>query len=965
LSDSSSFMDERQRDCAWYAERRGEAPEVCHGQEVSRSCPIACPTVVQCAGLAKDWEPFTPRRVWERVMHVRPRLSLGDLEQDQKIESAVAAPASICLSELSNADEIIKRCEALRDARDPRLYGYPPNVNVNNNWMWQISTEERGLNITDCALLKATMDPHCTFRVPNRWTTNFTFDWQAATYGGFTITFWIRPSDQKATAFEPMVELYSSLSPPLSLLYIKGTTLTLHARWGAGQGGTDAIVIDVPLATDRWTHMSMWYNKETSEVGFMVDAKYATALALPGLPEWYWPDDGVWLEAVILRSEMLISPVEFVPEKLEIGQLQKNYYDNRVAMKTRSGPLSHDSVREVEDHIHYDHRPFSAPGMLLAPPILQTSRVTQSVECPASSGTTALQRLWVQVTQEGPLCRVPYSCPQELMESSRDLLSCRGEQSPELFFGRGYRDNDGKKIFTEFLATIADASFLVREGQLLSTDTFLDSQTTSVAILFVLFAPQTGTVSAIRVSAELGVRTNVEYTISHLQPVEGEAKTSYFIVGTLLIILSLMSFMSLARRLAIKFREGGSRHAGYRIMICDALCTLGVAIYAALGCHSISGSADVIEELIRDLMLVRWASKDVLFEEKMDEFVAASDRLDKEIQSLQMRQTFVFILAMVMLLRVLAATYVHPRVALLVNTVVEGFDDFWHFLLLCTGIVTAFASLAVVFFGGDVEGAKTMGTAFSMQFDMLLGSLPEQFGETTFFTLYCLLFNVICFFFLVNFFLAIIVDTYAKVKGAIELSDAEQDLPTDVYEVLVVRFKKFHYGWPSIRQVIHTLQEQRAKFNTDCDTLAAVSPSWSRASRITFLQHYMRHKFLEPHPLPIPDISLSDAVTDIERYISNHGMSEEDAKPPNLKTSSVATVRDYYSRQGNEQRKRARSGAMLNGSQNSALYKDSSEKAEHEQRQVLFDHLDKRFNQLDRRLERLDSMMSNTVEVRI
>jgi len=55
---------------------------------------------------------------------------------------------------------------------------------------------------------------------------------------------------------------------------------------------------------------------------------------------------------------------------------------------------------------------------------------------------------------------------------------------------------------TDFLASIADSTFLFRDG-IVSTDTFINSATQHVSVVFVFFTPRSGLVTVLNIKADL------------------------------------------------------------------------------------------------------------------------------------------------------------------------------------------------------------------------------------------------------------------------------------------------------------------------------------------------------------------------------------------------------------------------------------------------------------------------------
>jgi hypothetical protein len=119
---------------------------------------------------------------------------------------------------------------------------------------------------------------------------------------------------------------------------------------------------------------------------------------------------------------------------------------------------------------------------------------------------------------------------------------------------------------------------------------------------------------------------------------------------------------------------------------------------------------------------------------------------------------FYFIMSGAQLLRLIIQASAHPRLAILVNTLVEGIDDLWHFFLLLLIILVGFNLLGTAQFGGERSEFASGLKLFETLFDMLLGSLPESglipsshWTHDKLFMVFVLIYNALGSFFMLNF----------------------------------------------------------------------------------------------------------------------------------------------------------------------------------------------------------------------
>ena len=91
----------------------------------------------------------------------------------------------------------------------------------------------------------------------------------------------------------------------------------------------------------------------------------------------------------------------------------------------------------------------------------------------------------------------------------------------------------------------------------------------------------------------------------------------------------------------------------------------------------------------------------------------------------------------------------------------EGLDDLWHFLILLCIILFGFMALGTTQFGGARFEFQNYWTLFETLWDMLLGNMPQSgpipssyWSNDYLMMIYILLYNFLCFMFMLNFIIA-------------------------------------------------------------------------------------------------------------------------------------------------------------------------------------------------------------------
>ena len=87
------------------------------------------------------------------------------------------------------------------------------------------------------------------------------------------------------------------------------------------------------------------------------------------------------------------------------------------------------------------------------------------------------------------------------------------------------------------------------------------------------------------------------------------------------------------------------------------------------------------------------------------------------------------------------------------------------------------------------------------------GAIPSTFWTNDkLMMIYLMVYNFLCFMFMLNFIIAIICESYLAVTHAIKESEAEQEFFHDVAAVTVVSFKSFLWRWPPHRELVEKLK---------------------------------------------------------------------------------------------------------------------------------------------------------------
>jgi hypothetical protein len=98
---------------------------------------------------------------------------------------------------------------------------------------------------------------------------------------------------------------------------------------------------------------------------------------------------------------------------------------------------------------------------------------------------------------------------------------------------------------------------------------------------------------------------------------------------------------------------------------------------------------------------IPWEDPDVTMSTKVGLFLHALDVLEVEVQEEAQLSLFYLVMAAMQLFRLLYATKAHPRIAILVKTLIVGLDDLAHFSILFLFLIGGYMALGHSQFGGS------------------------------------------------------------------------------------------------------------------------------------------------------------------------------------------------------------------------------------------------------------------------
>jgi hypothetical protein len=840
--------DEFNHDCLWYARSVAAQPKVCESAFARSMCPMACKGVVEChdGSFANDFVPRSAGRtytVFNRIMHLKPK---------------DGAPTLICPAKSLDPESLLAACRA--QAGVPRDSGEYDDSFAINNWTFLARA-----NVSDCEDLARRIDfDQCAW--DDDWLEDFRAEY--AQTQSYSFSFWIKPkpgTKGMPNEFWPALNLIARFAPAFSLgemfppnghveikYYFQVPRYNKFTEFGPFQS-VDSLDFDM---TSKWNFFYGSVERQS-------DGTFRTCLALNGLPinclnpaapassnranGGRIPVPEQFLQGIELSTEALISPIEFTARGASVSQLQRKFYREYVNMEIIPGPRTTETERvaaynQVEEKTFnkYDDR-----IVLAAPPILfQTRLAEESCRSEVIAPFIRVQEQLINLTQ----CSVEGQCPDAI-----SAYMCKQQQqvgSDVSYYGLNQTELEGTRGFAEFLYTIGDNSVIVRDGELLDTSGFLDSQTERAIIWNLFLSPEDGMLISLKLIVNLGVKISTETRFAYLDSLNSDARascTTVFAVLMMLMVLTiLVNLCSLAEIVIEHWRwpEKGWDVVGIIEVVYDLAQVLVCIIYLAIVREQQMGSESSASKLVDSFASVPFADPVVSFSEKVSRFFKAAQNLKNSVDSQERMTSFGFAILILMLVRVLKSTAVHPRIAMLTSSLRKAVLDLWHFGLLLVLVFFFFALVACWMFADQYEDYKDLSSALNTQFGLLTrGDTPPYYTKNPALVAHVVFTTILIYLLMLNFLLAIVVEAYMAVRTELEANEISSDFVTDI----VIAFKHLARGtlagWPSLRELANVLRYKIIKKSVSARTLRIAS-GYTQGVANSILETYFSLEYL-------------------------------------------------------------------------------------------------------------------------
>eukprot|EP00928_Gymnodinium_smaydae_P090131 TRINITY_DN7397_c0_g1_i1.p1 TRINITY_DN7397_c0_g1~~TRINITY_DN7397_c0_g1_i1.p1 ORF type:complete len:1776 (+),score=320.55 TRINITY_DN7397_c0_g1_i1:104-5431(+) len=837
--DDRTFRDGFGRNCMWYFDNYVSDPMVCQrSPSALEACPVACRAKEACWGSGFESSKSKEMQIWPMQMEFRSRGRWG----------------TTCVGKSTTPEREAVKC-ALNAPNWPKQCKAAGLTSCGPKDCRQHENDRTAL--LDC-LGDTTWLPESG----NRWDTFLpcrdiitlheeTCDWDdslldevanaANSTGAWSINFWV----------EALADM-GCLQPQVRLLGGDGGTF-------AFLGGANRLVADtaakVSCAKEDWYTYAVVGKRSDGHALLPLADLVATEAAAgtkhfvvfgrraDGWAGLYYNEhstfENIWsgtdgpghipTDRNFLRVINVIGNVRMTPWRLrsdfpESGELAAMRYAQTHLQAVKRGPVQ-PLAEQMRTRLVRTAKSFSQKTMVLAPPLLMQSRIAAS-GCKTSPLALRVAEM-VRDRGSQHQCVSPFVCPDYTTDA---VYQCSGEDMFDGdFFGSPPMANAGTNWYVEYLSSISDHSVLVRPVKnetsgtiietMLRTDDFLDTLTDELKLPVIFYSMDFGILSTLMIQVQVsGGRIRATYDLRHNVAVVGASLTSLITLLAAASVLCLV-YLYFVGRVVLTVWKHERRVDYFRIPdIAFPIVLFGVIVVRLV---ESSRSSGIIESLVSMLMSLDWAD----ISEMPNELLGVRDRyaenklryfnIVKEVmgaaQYTYILDSAMLVIFLMLLARIVVATDCHPRIALIAKTLKAALSDLFHFGLLFAIVFIGFALIGSWRFGAVREDFKDFFEAFSTQFDAMLGppgalnisGLAEDQWE---FLIYAFCFQCICFFFVLNFILAIIIDAYSSVMDEVRNSNVEMDILSDLFAVTRSGWKRFRYKWPDTYDIIFHLK---------------------------------------------------------------------------------------------------------------------------------------------------------------
>jgi hypothetical protein len=183
-------------------------------------------------------------------------------------------------------------------------------------------------------------------------------------------------------------------------------------------------------------------------------------------------------------------------------------------------------------------------------------------------------------------------------------------------------------------------------------------------------------------------------------------------------------------------------------------------IFMVLAYFFMEDSASKVSNILEDIMRLPWASEKLQQSEKMSLLLQQLKQLQVHTAQDAWLQTYAMFISLILVIALIWSTRAHPRTGVIVNTLIEGFNDLAHFSLQIALVFVGFMVVGYMQFGQEYDEFSSIGDAAFTLLALSLGELPEPMAKDRQMAIYLMMYIMITTFVVFNLLIAVIVEGF-------------------------------------------------------------------------------------------------------------------------------------------------------------------------------------------------------------
>lgn len=872
LGDDRTWKDSFGNGCYWYFVHNADRPEVCEKSKAARTfCPMACRSAEVC------WGAVEPKgkemTIWNLQMEFK---SKGPWGTTCVGKSTTAAKEAIKCGKGVPIESTAK-CHSLgiKDCTPVDCSEYEEDhvglMRCLGDRVWLPQNHEIVDSVLPCRDIVALHEPFCDWddsELDNVASEiNKTQEW--------SISFWMEPL--RPSCREPQLRLIDGHGHTFSIL---GPMLHMNKDRPGYPGCNEKTWVSHTIIGRRPELVQLAaadiYAAEELPKGtkqFVVfgrNAEGSAMLTIDNLADSENPSYKDSLPPIFSNKDFLrvinvggdirmgawtLRP--HFPSQSQIGNWRFTHIGPESLKRGPSTPIQTQLSTEAKISRNTD---YFTQNLILVSPVMLVQKRLKSGPCQSDFAQDIIN-IYME-RNERRHCQSPYDCGDY---DASHVYTCAGEVEDGRWFGLNPQTFQDETVYVDYLTAIAGSNILGRDGELVDGSVFLDGLTSKVNLIALFLSVQTGVLSQLKIvfdAQDGSVRPiyNVEqYMLTDALKDQRLTIWTSIIVFVLCLIWCLVMdfhiFLVVWRGLLRKWLS----LADISVVLWNSL-DLVVAGFGAFFLGKYYYCTFVSDGNLGDLVAFDWHRR-YNYEETAGQYVKmlgdVEDRISAEFH---LRKNAIY-LSILILLRLLLSTGMHPRIALITHTVMHAGNELVHFGVISFVIFIGFAAMGSWRFGPTNANYDSIKDGIFFQIDAILGPPGgldlAEISRSTDYYVFASCFQLLCFIFMLNFVLAIIVSAYDRVIDDIKANAVGQDTVSDVVSIVRLAFTSKHHKWPAHDAILHVLRSQIAAKYIRTNDMEKFFGDLKRAK--SFTHYYSRFPALVHHAGSSSDSKDEDA----------------------------------------------------------------------------------------------------------